>query len=481
MTFFMTPFTKRNLLRTISVVLFVVLLYGATNFISFVGSRIQHLEFISITLMIMTSLVIMFFWSLMGVFAGLASFLTAMIFLYGPLTDLDPYYYSVLILAFFLGSFIGYSIYRKISISNQKYTVAIEKIQEDINLITNHIKNRRAEVSAMEEKKEGLLSVKNIAEKLSLALSKEEIIKIVSEETFRVFGRENRVLFFIVDEISGDLQLFSSSDNKNRRKFVVSKGGIFAKWSLENMKSLLVKDIRNDFRFSIRGEDLSDDAISLMIKPLVAGSRVLGMLRVDSPEESMFAQHDLRILDIIGDLAAVALRNARLYRRTEELAVKDSLTGLYVYRYFMERLGEEAKRALLSKSPFALLMIDIDDFKKFNDMYGHISGDTILKNIGRILKNKSSAGDVAARYGGEEFAFLLLDANRKKAVKFADDIREEVSNTPVILRRRKSFVTVSIGVAIFPDDADFRENLIWEADKCLYKAKSKGKNVVCIK
>ncbi|MFH1798325.1 MAG: sensor domain-containing diguanylate cyclase [Candidatus Omnitrophota bacterium] len=417
----------------------------------------------------------------MGVFAGLTSFLTAMIFLYGPLTDLDPYYYSVLILAFFLSSFIGYYVYRKISVSNQKYTVAMEKIQEDINLITNHLKRRRDEALAMEEKKRGLFSVKNIAERLSLALSREEIVKIVSEETFRLFGKDNRVMLFMPADALNGLELVSSSKNRRRKQFMALKGGVFEKWSLENMKSLLVKNIRNDFRFSVSEDELKDDAVSLMIKPLVAGSRVLGMFRIDSSEESMFVQHDLRILDIIGDLAAVALRNARLYRRTEELAVKDSLTGLYVYRHFMERLGEETKRALLSKNPFALLMIDIDDFKKFNDKYGHISGDTILRNIGRILRDKSSAGDVAARYGGEEFAFLVLGANRKKAVKLADDIRDEIHNNPVVLRRGKRFVTVSIGVAVFPDDADLREDLIWEADKHLYNAKREGKNIVCSK
>jgi diguanylate cyclase (GGDEF)-like protein len=261
----------------------------------------------------------------------------------------------------------------------------------------------------------------------------------------------------------------------------MKKGGIFDRWAVKNMKSLLVKDVRKDFRFSVGGEEMKDDSTSLIIKPLIMESSVLGILRVDSPREAAFTQYELRILDIIGELAAVALQNARLYRQTEELAIKDGLTGLYVHRYFMERLEEEVKRALHSDSSFTLLMLDIDDFKDFNDKHGHIAGDAVLKNIGQILKSKASAGDIVARYGGEEFAFLVLNCAKKKAVKLADDIRKKIQTSPVILRRQKCSVTVSVGVAIFPEDAKLREDIIWEADKCLYKAKAEGKNAVCSK
>jgi len=477
----MTPLTKRNLFIPVSIILFAGIVYSLNKFVPVLGSHVQHLEFIVISLMIMMSLVIMLFWSLLGVLGGLASFLTAMIFLYRPLTALNPYYYSVLIMVFSLSSFIGYYISRKISISNQKYTVTTEKIQEDTNLIRNHIKNRKSEVSAMGEKIVSLLKLKNIADSLSLSLSEEEIMKIVTEETFYLFRGDKRVLLFTVDAANGQLILSRTSKSEKRKAFAVKNGGIFDRWVLKNMKSLLVKDVGKDFRFSVSGEERNDDAISLINKPLITEGNVLGMLRVDSPYESEFAQYELRILDIIGELAAVALENSRLYRRTEELAIKDSLTGLYVHRYFMERLEEEVKRALRSNSSFALLMLDIDDFKDFNDEQGHMSGDTILKNISRILQSKVSAGDMVARYGGEEFVFLALNCNRKEAVKLAEDIRVQIQNSPVVLRREKCSVTISIGVAVFPEDAKLREDIIMEADNRLYKAKAKGKNVVCSK
>ena len=478
----MTPFTRRNLLIPVSAVFFTGLLYALNAIVPALRDHLQHLEFIAISIMIMMSVVIMFFWVLLGVFGGLTSFLVAMIFLYGPLTDLNPYYYGVLLVAFFMSSFIGYYVYRKNSLADQKNTVMLEKIHEDTNLISNHMKSRREEVSAMGEKIGSLLKLKKIADKLSASLADEEIIKIISEETFRIFGENDRVLLFMVAKPDGNLNLSSRLKGTGRKVFAMKNGGIFDRWVVKNMKSLLVKDIKKDFRFSVSGEETEDDSTSLIIKPLIIENEVLGILRVDSTRENRFGQYELRILDITGELAAVALENARLYRRTEELAIRDSLTGLYVHRYFMERLELEVQRASRSDISFALLMMDIDNFKNFNDEHGHVLGDAILRDIGRILKSKASAGDIVARYGGEEFVFLALNCKRKKAVKLANDIRKEIQDSVVMLRRRKYSVRISIGVAIFPEDAKLKEDIIWEADRYLYKAKEKkGKNTVCSK
>ena len=477
----MTPFTKRNLITAVATILLIGLLHAITKVVPALRGHVQHLEFLAISFLIIMGLVIMFFWSTLGVFGGLASFLLAMVFLYKPLTALDPYYYTVLILAFFINIFTGYYISRKIHISNQGHTVTMEKIQEDTNLIRNHAANRQAEISAMGEKINSLLKLKGIADGLSLSLSEEEVIKMTSERTYDIFKGSTRVLLYVVDETKNELNLASTAKSDNRKPAVMKKGGIFDRWAMKNMKSLLVKDTGKDFRFSMEGDETADDFRSLIIKPLITESRVFGILRVDSPAESAFGQHELRILDIIGELAAVALQNAKLYRRTEELAIRDSLTGLFVHRYFMERLEEEVKRALRSDRTFALLMMDIDDFKKFNDEHGHIAGDAVLKSIGRILMSKASAGDVVGRYGGEEFAFLALNSSKEDALRLAEDIRTEVQSNFIVLRREHHSATISIGVAMFPADAKLREDIIWEADRCLYKAKAEGKNRVCTK
>lgn len=475
----MTPFSKRNLITAVAVIVLAGLLFGTIKTVPALKNHVQHLEFIVISLLITTSLVIMLFWATLGVFGGLFSFLLAMIFLYKPLTALNPYYYAILIFAFFANSFTGYWISRRISGSNQDYTVAMEKINEDTNLIRNHAANRNAEISAMGEKINGLLKLKSIADVLSLSLSEEEVTKMTAERTLDVFGDDARVLLYTVDEDISELSLVKTAKGPSRKTAVMKKGGIFDRWAMKNMKSLLVKDVGKDFRFSVEGAETADDFKSLMIKPLITESKVLGILRVDSGRVSAFGQHELRILDIIGELTAVALQNARLYRRTEELAIRDSLTGLFVHRYFMERLEEEVKRGLRSNNSFALLMVDIDEFKKFNDEHGHIAGDVVLRNIGRILSSKTAPGDIAARYGGEEFALIALNCGKEQAGRLAEAVREEISSNFVTLRREKYSVTVSIGVAMFPADAKLREDIVWTADRCLYKAKAGGKNRVC--
>jgi len=477
----MTPFAKRNLLILVSAILFIGLLYCLISLVPTLKGQIQHLELIVISLLIMMSLVVMLFWISLGVFGGLTCFLLAMMFIYKPLTDLNPYYYSVLILAFFLNSFLGDHIHRKINKINQDHTVTMEKVHEDTNLIQNHFKNRIAEISAMEGKIDSLLKLKNISDDLSLTFPAEEVIRVVLEKTFDKFRESTRVLFYLVGENREGLFLSNVLKANNRKTPVMEKGGIFERWVIKNMQTLLVKDAGKDFRFSIGGEEKKDDFVSLISKPLISEGNILGILRVDSSREGAFGQHELRVLDIIGELGAISLENAKLYRRTEELAIKDSLTGLYVYRYFMEHLEEEVKRGTRSGIPFALFMIDIDDFKKFNDKYGHIAGDLVLKNVSRTIESKASAGDIICRYGGEEFAFLALNCDKKRAVKLAGDIKDEIQDSYVSIRRKKRFVTVSIGIAMFPKDAKLREDLIGKADRCLYEAKAKGKNRVCSK
>ena len=476
-----TPSVRKNVLVAFSLVIFLLLI-RYVNFIGpFLSGRVQHVEFIILSVVILVGAMLMFLWSNLGVVSGLVSFLIAMIFLHRPLTAMNPQYYAALIVVFFVFIFEGYRLNKKHQRSRQNHKVTMEKISEDNNLIRDHMKNREMEVSAMGQKIDGLLQLKGVADKIGITLQEDEILKTVARETFDIFSGDNRVLLFTIKEETGGLNLSYTLKGEGRKAFESKKGGIFDSWVMKNTKSLLVRDVKEDFRFSVKGNEEKDDAVSLMIKPLIMEGRVLGVLRVDSPKEAVFTPHELRILDIIGDLAAVAMENAGLYQKTEDLAIKDSLTGLYVHRYFMERLDGEVKRALRSGNSFALLMLDIDDFKVFNDEYGHMTGDVILRSIGDILKSKAAPGDTVARYGGEEFAFLALNLDRSAALKLAEEIRVEVQQTPVTVRRKKCFVTTSIGVGIFPEDARLKDDIIIEADRELYRAKKKGKNRICSK
>jgi diguanylate cyclase (GGDEF)-like protein len=242
---------------------------------------------------------------------------------------------------------------------------------------------------------------------------------------------------------------------------------------------LIVEDIKMDFRFSEEAAKGAETFRSLIAVPMLDEDKVIGVMRIDSHKGLAFTQDDLRLLGIVADLAAVVIQNARLYARTQELAIKDGLTGLVVRRYFLERFREEIRRASRKNDALAFLLLDIDRFKEYNDKYGHTAGDLVLKHIARTVNSQIREGDIVVRYGGEEIGMLLYGRDRDKALAEAEHIRREIAKKPFSLRRHEAVITVSIGVSSYPHDGLSEENLIRIADERLYKAKKLGRNRVC--
>ena len=250
----------------------------------------------------------------------------------------------------------------------------------------------------------------------------------------------------------------------------------------------------------------SDDGSRLVI-PFVLGEAAEGLLDVRAADSRDFGDDELELLQILASQAAAALANAALYRTLERQAITDGLTGLYNHRYFYERLNQEIARAQRYALPLSLLMIDIDDFKRFNDRFGHPSGDLVLIEVGRILGTHIRVGiDIAARYGGEEFAIALPNTAQDGAQVVSARLARQLAALPggsevppphdvgaagVSERIRVSVagselpgvdpatrITVSIGVAAFPGVAGGPAELVRNADKALYLAKRLGKNRV---
>ncbi|MBA3393019.1 MAG: diguanylate cyclase [Deltaproteobacteria bacterium] len=173
----------------------------------------------------------------------------------------------------------------------------------------------------------------------------------------------------------------------------------------------------------------------------------------------------------------LAEANARL----AQLAVTDGLTGLYNHRHFHERLTLEVERSQRSGLPLSLLMLDVDHFKQFNDTFGHPAGDEVLRQLARVLGDTRRANDVVARYGGEEFAVILVDTPKFTAAKVADRVRERVNSHDFSeAAPRVGKLSLSIGVATFPDDGGDAESLVRAADTALYAAKRAGRNRVAL-
>ena len=221
---------------------------------------------------------------------------------------------------------------------------------------------------------------------------------------------------------------------------------------------------------------------SFISYPIMIGGRKVGVLNVtDKSGGGVYNEVDLSLLEIIGPQVALALERAEWQERATEfqlMSITDSLTGLTNRRYLEERLAEELNRSKRYDYPMSFLMIDIDDFKTYNDTNGHQAGDVALQITAHCLKGALRAVDVASRYGGEEFCILLPQTGMVEAGVIADRIRQRVSTTefPHGKAQPLGHVTISVGVSTFSKNIDTPENIIAAADRALYQAKSHGKD-----
>lgn len=180
------------------------------------------------------------------------------------------------------------------------------------------------------------------------------------------------------------------------------------------------------------------------------------------------------LLDI-ASLAGIAIHNAYLY----EMATTDMMTNLKIHHFFQTSLIDEMERAQRFKKPLSLIMSDIDHFKKFNDVHGHIAGDIVLKNVAKIIKENTRPTDIAARYGGEEFAVILPKTDITEALIVAERIREFIEGEKIYFGEKALNVTISIGIAQYDPEMDSHpKNMVERADKALYLSKNNGRNSV---
>jgi diguanylate cyclase (GGDEF)-like protein len=258
-----------------------------------------------------------------------------------------------------------------------------------------------------------------------------------------------------------------------------------------------------------------------LLVPLVFKDEAIGCLElVEKRYVRHFSDEERALAGTLAALAAVAIQNARLYGDVEHLAITDGLTGLYNHRYFYDRLAQDVARAQRYDLPLSLLMIDIDDFKSYNDRHGHRAGDRLLRELGRVLKVQTRQQiDLVARYGGEEFAIILPSTGMAGATRagerlldvvnagglatdgsgadgasvlgdpradggcgaasvVGERIRTSIEGESFGTAQSPPVITVSVGVATLPEHALNAEGLVDEADRALYRAKRLGKNRV---
>lgn len=211
------------------------------------------------------------------------------------------------------------------------------------------------------------------------------------------------------------------------------------------------------------------------VLPLIIHNNKIGYLVADGVKTE-----DQDKFHILAQQFLLGLKRALLYQKVQELTITDSLTQVFNRRYFIERFNEEFKRSEKFKLKFSFLMVDIDHFKDYNDHYGHLVGDAILREIARAIKENIRQIDFMGRYGGEELSIILAETDKEQASPAAERIRQAIESRRITVYDEDLHVTISIGFSTFPEDATGIQGIIEKADQALYLAKQTGRNKVCM-
>ncbi|MCC6759099.1 MAG: diguanylate cyclase [Candidatus Omnitrophica bacterium] len=340
--------------------------------------------------------------------------------------------------------------------------------------VVHDVTEKKVLEAKLQNEKVKLEEILGFDERVTSIRNLDRLVDFVVEKASAIL-QADKCSLMLFDETVGELCIKSAKGletdviTQTRIKLGDSIAGRVAKEG----EGMLVKNIEYDKRFE-RANSPSYRTRSFMSVPIKFNDRLIGVVNISEKNtgHEPFNETDLKVLSAIVRQAAAAIENAKLYRELEYLSVTDPLTNLWNYRCFINSVDEEIQRCKRFANTFSLLMIDADNFKSYNDSYGHLEGDLLLKEIGRIFTGQLRAIDKVCRYGGDEFVVLLPNTNIGQAKVAAEKLRVAVEKCAF-----KQKMTVSAGVAEYRANLS-RFELIMRADRCLYQAKTQGRNRV---
>ena len=327
---------------------------------------------------------------------------------------------------------------------------------------------------------------------LTSSLYPKEVINRVMNLVGNYFSPQNWSLL-LIEETTGRLkfEMVMGIEADKLKGVYINKGEGIVGWVCDNAQSAIVEDTSSDNRFSSRIDSITDfNTYSVICVPLLNGqNKVVGAIELVNkiivpsssklvssghtkaiiPAYENFTETDMEILSSIGIFTGIAVENAFLYKKVEELAMVDSLTGINNRNYFNEILQQETEKVKRYKRTMCLLMMDIDDLKVINDTFGHVMGDRILQSVADILRGSVRELDFLARFGGDEFVIIMPEAKESDALMLAKRIQEMITRWNS--KETTTGLMLNISIGVHEAGHDNIDGILLEADRDLYQCK----------
>jgi diguanylate cyclase (GGDEF)-like protein len=337
--------------------------------------------------------------------------------------------------------------------------------------------SRRARAEGTSARRLALLT--DVVKTANSILEPRKVIELVVERIQQLIPSEAWSLM-MVDEETRELVFEAALGARARdvAAFRLKIGEGVAGWVAETGKPAIVNDTARDSRFSPRVDKRTQfETRSILCAPLISRGRTIGVLEIINKRGGPFTRADLQLVLTLVEPCAIAIENAILFQRTEQLTITDDLTRLFNSRYLNLYLGREIKRCKRHGIPLSVIFLDLDGFKGINDQYGHLAGSGTLTEVGKILAEGVRESDILARYGGDEFVVVLPETPASGALVIAERLRRAIEEhrflEPQGIAAR---ISASFGISTYPDHALSPEGLIQKADQAMYRVKEREKN-----